>query len=210
MPHLAHETQHGRADGVLVAGVDEVGRGPLAGDVVAGAVVLPKLIPESLLRRVDDSKRLNLGQREAVYPLITAHCAWGIGVAAVAEIDALNILQASLLAMQRAVAALSVKLGQEPAWVLVDGNRAPLFPPPSAMQTITIVKGDQHSLSIAAASILAKVTRDRMMLALHQQYPHYGWDKNMGYPTASHRAALARHGLTPHHRRSFAPVKQYL
>jgi ribonuclease HII len=195
-PHFAYETTLGG----LVAGVDEAGRGPLAGSVVAAAVILhPERIPEGIA----DSKKLSAAKREALFEAIqTQAIAYAIAEASVAEIDALNILQASLLAMQRAV----MQLNPAPHHALIDGNKLPQSLPCNAT---AIIKGDATSLSIAAASILAKVTRDRMMKQLAKEYPHYGWTENAGYPTAAHLAALAQHGITPHHRRSFAPVKKY-
>ncbi len=179
-----------------VAGVDEAGRGPWAGPVVAGAVILdPAHIPAGL----NDSKKLSANKREALYEAITAQHQWGAGIASAAEIDALNILQATKLAMQRAVAALPTP----PGYVLIDGNHSFDAPCP----TNTVVKGDSRSLSIAAASIIAKVTRDRMMQDLHKTYPHYGWDSNAGYGTKQHQEGLAVHGITPEHRKSFAPIR---
>lgn len=183
-----------------VCGIDEVGRGPLAGPVVAAAVILdPAAIPEGL----DDSKRLTPARRDELHDALLACACVGIGEASVAEIDAINILQASHLAMCRAVAALATA----PAWALVDGNRLPQDLPCRAE---AIVGGDGLALSIAAASIVAKVTRDRMMVALSQQFPGYGWETNVGYATAAHLAGLGTLGVTPHHRRSFAPVHKIL
>ncbi len=183
-----------RAHVGIVAGVDEAGRGPWAGPVVAAAVVLdPKHIPPGIA----DSKALGAARREALHTGIVARARWGIGIASVAEIDALNILQATLLAMTRAVAALPCP----PDLVLVDGNRAPNWQWPCE----TIVSGDAKCLSIAAASIMAKVTRDRIMRDLHQTHPAFGWDRNMGYGTKVHSDALTRLGPTVHHRMSFAP-----
>jgi len=178
-----------------VAGVDEVGRGPWAGPVVAAAVILdPTAIPEGL----DDSKKLTARKRDALAEQIAVSAAVGVGIANVAEIDRLNILAASMLAMTRAIEALAIA----PAHALVDGNRAPSL----ACPVTTIVKGDGRSVSIAAASIVAKVTRDRMMTDLAKRHPGYGWERNAGYGTAEHRAGLERLGLTPHHRRSFKPI----
>src|SRR5579871_2516952 len=161
-----------------VVGVDEVGRGPLAGPVVAAAVVLDPKLPRSLARRIDDSKRLTPAERLAVYALLPAYARFAVGSASVAEIDSLNILRASHLAMSRAVAAL----GLEPTLVIVDGNSDPGLPHP----TRRIVGGDGICLSIAAASIVAKVTRDRAMTALAWRHPGYGWERNAGYGTAEH------------------------
>lgn len=188
---------------ILVAGVDEAGRGPLAGPVVAAAVCFPGLaLPPAVRRLIDDSKRLTPARRDAAFAAILEAGTVGTGAASVAEIDRLNILRATLLAMQRAVAALAVP----PAAVLVDGNRAPDLPCPAR----AVVGGDRRSLSIAAASIVAKVTRDRIMARLAAQHPGYGWERNAGYGVAAHRAALAALGPTPHHRRTFAPVRDML
>lgn len=180
----------------IVAGVDEAGRGPLAGPVVAAAVIL---CPDGLVG-LADSKTLSFARRERLEALIREHCVFGIGMASVEEIDAINILQATMLAMTRAVEAL----GQEPHEVLVDGNRLPRW----GYRARAIVKGDALHPCISAASILAKQERDRLMRAAAAKHPHYGWDRNMGYGTAEHLAALRRHGPTPLHRRSFAPVAQ--
>jgi ribonuclease HII len=181
----------------LVAGVDEAGRGPLAGPVVAAAIILdPRRIPDGL----DDSKRLSQAKREALCAILRAEARVGIGAASVAEIGRLNILGASLLAMRRAVAALRVA----PDLVLVDGNRDPGLAHPTRL----VVGGDALSASIAAASIVAKVTRDRIMAALDRRHPRYGWGTNQGYATAEHLAALAAHGPCVHHRAGFAPVRQ--
>ncbi|MEM9585044.1 MAG: ribonuclease HII [Pseudomonadota bacterium] len=187
-------------DGVSgIAGVDEVGRGPLAGPVVAAAVILdPNAIPEGL----NDSKKLSAKKRDALFDILRDCTQFAIAEASVEEIDALNIYHASHLAMCRAVQGLS-GVGH----VLVDGNKIPadLVQPATA-----IVKGDGRSVSIAAASILAKVTRDRHMAALAQHYPAYNWGKNVGYPTKDHISALEQHGVTPHHRRSYKPVHKIL
>ncbi len=186
-----------------VAGIDEAGRGPLAGPVVAAAVCFPGLaLPPAVRGLIDDSKKLSPARREAAFAAILEAGAVGTGEASVAEIDRLNILQATMLAMQRAVAALAVP----PAAALVDGNRAPALPCPAH----PLVGGDRLSLSIAAASIVAKVTRDRIMARLATDHPGYGWERNAGYGTAAHRAALAALGPTPHHRRTFAPVRDVL
>ncbi len=192
-----------RAAGGVVAGVDEAGRGPWAGPVVAAAVILdPATLPDVLRHGLDDSKRLTAARRADLFASLSDHARIGVGRAEVAEIDTLNILQAALLAMSRAVAAL----GTVPDIALVDGNRAPSLPCPVRC----VVKGDAASLSIAAASIVAKVTRDRCMGELARDFPGYGWDRNAGYGTAEHRAALERLGVTPHHRVSFAPVRKIL
>jgi ribonuclease HII len=201
MPNFAIER---RCTGI-VCGIDEVGRGPLAGPVVAAAVILdPKRFPRSLRERLDDSKVLTIEEREACWQALgrcvergAAHI--GIGAASAGEIDAINILRAALLAMARAVAALKVS----PAIALVDGN----VPPALACPVRTVVGGDGLSFSIAAASVVAKVTRDRLMRALAPRYPGYGWETNVGYATREHGEAIVRLGPTPHHRRSFAPVR---
>lgn len=187
----------------LVAGIDEAGRGPLAGPVVAAAVCFPGLaLPPAVRGLIDDSKRLTAARRDAACAAILETGTVGTGAASVAEIDRLNILRATMLAMQRAVAALAAP----PAAALVDGNRAPDLPCPAH----PVVGGDRRSLSIAAASIVAKVTRDRIMTRLAADYPGYGWERNAGYGVAAHRAALAALGPTPHHRRTFAPVRDLL
>ncbi len=191
------------AAGGLVAGVDEAGRGPWAGPVVAGAAILDRAGLSGVLRRgLDDSKKLKRWRREELFEALEAEARIGIGAAEVAEIDSLNILRASLLAMARAVG----DLGVVPELALVDGNRRPNLPCP----VVCVVKGDGRSLSIAAASIAAKVTRDRIMADLARAHPGYGWERNSGYGTAEHQAALRRLGVTPHHRRSFAPVIKVL
>lgn len=188
------------AAGGIVAGVDEAGRGPWAGPVVAGAVVLDaERLPAELAAAIDDSKALSRQRREYLFARLPAVARVGVGIASVAEIDRLNILQATLLAMQRAVTDLAVVADL----VLVDGKQVPQL----AFPARAVVDGDARSLSIAAASIVAKVTRDRLMADLDRQYPGYGWERNAGYGTAEHRAALARLGPTPEHRRSFRPVR---
>lgn len=188
------------ADDELVAGVDEVGRGPLCGAVVTAAVILDPARP---IEGLNDSKKLTAARREALFPLIQERAlAWCIARAEVEEIDRLNILHATMLAMQRAVAGLST----QPTLVLVDGNRCPLLP----MRSEPVVKGDSRVPAIAAASILAKVARDREMLELDQQYPGYGIAGHKGYPTPVHLAALRELGATPIHRRSFGPVRKAL
>ena len=184
----------------LVCGVDEAGRGPLAGPVVAAAVILDPARP---IAGLNDSKKLSAKKRMALAGLIRERAlAWSVAEASVEEIDQLNILHASMLAMQRAVAALQVT----PERALIDGNRCPSL----AMPAEAVVQGDAKVAAIAAASILAKTVRDEGMLVLHAQYPHYGFDRHMGYPTAAHCAALAVHGVSPVHRRSFAPVARQL
>ena len=199
-PDLALEAGAGR-----VAGVDEAGRGPLAGPVVAAAVVFLREPPASLAALVDDSKKLKAVQREAAFVAIRDAAAgglldFGVGAASSAEIGAVNILRATHLAMARAVARLS----QRPDLALVDGNQAPPLPCPVRC----VVGGDALSLSIAAASILAKVVRDRAMTRLDPRWPGYGFARHAGYPTAAHLAALEALGPSPHHRRGFRPVDQ--
>jgi ribonuclease HII len=191
-PHFKFE----RAFAGVVAGIDEVGRGPLAGPVVAAAVILQRgRIPKGL----NDSKQLDEETREELYPRIMEMAvAVGVGEASVDEIDLVNIRQATHLAMARAVRALSVAA----KFALVDGNDAPALP----CKCDTLVKGDGRSVSIAAASIIAKVTRDRMMIALHDEHPGYNWRSNKGYGTPDHYSGLKTHGVTVHHRRSFAPI----
>jgi ribonuclease HII len=195
-PHFKFE----RAFAGIVAGIDEVGRGPLAGPVVAAAVILPRRLPRTLARDVDDSKKLSLPARERLDIEIRGCAMVGVGEASVEEIDAINILQAAFLAMRRAVAQLSVA----PDLALVDGNQHPGLTMPCQM----VIGGDGIHLSIAAASIVAKVVRDRLMHRLAETHPEYGWSTNVGYGTLSHRNALKRFGPTPHHRRSFAPVRE--
>lgn len=189
-----------KALGALVCGVDEAGRGPLAGPVVAAAVILPARLPRGLSAGIDDSKKFARERREALYAAIVECCSIGVGEASVGEIDRLNIFRAAMLAMQRAVAALPAA----PEHAIVDGNHAPTF----ACAATAVVAGDARCLSVAAASIVAKVTRDRFMIARAAEYPGYGWEKNMGYGTAEHLAGLKRLGPTPLHRAHFAPVAQ--
>lgn len=195
MPDFAHELRHHPG---LVAGVDEAGRGPLAGPVVAAAVILRvEDCPDGL----NDSKQLSAKARAALESEIKMRAlCWGVGIASVEEIDAINILWATMLAMTRAVEALS----HDCAHILVDGNRCPQW----RWASTAVVEGDAKCLSIAAASILAKEERDRMMVAAAADHPHYGWETNKGYGSARHLAALREHGPTPLHRRSFAPVAQ--
>jgi ribonuclease HII len=193
------------AAGGRVAGVDEAGRGPLAGPVLAAAVVFPHGVPAALAALLDDSKRLKAAAREAAFAALHAAAARGeaelaLGAASATEIGRLNILRATHLAMCRAVA----RLGHPPDLALVDGNQ----PPPLACPVRCVIGGDGLSLSIAAASILAKVVRDRAMARLDPRWPAYGFATHAGYPTARHRAALVAHGACPHHRPGFAPVDQ--
>lgn len=188
----------------FVCGVDEAGRGPLAGPVYAAAVVFDPARP--MLRGLADSKILTAKKREELYDKICERAlGWHIAFATVEEIDSINILHASMLAMQRAVQGLAEK-GITPDLVQVDGNRCPQVPFPVE----AIVKGDALVKAISAASILAKVARDRELLVLHDAYPQYGFDAHSGYPTPQHLAALAQFGASPHHRRSFAPVREAL
>jgi ribonuclease HII len=201
MPDFAIERRHKG----LVCGIDEAGRGPLAGPVVAAAVILdPRRLPKTLRDGLDDSKVLTPEQREVCYRALM-RCVdrgtvrIGVGAAGTLEIDRINILRAALSAMVRAVAVLGVR----PDVALVDGN----IPPPLACTVQTVVKGDALSFSIAAASVVAKVTRDRIMRALAPRYPGYGWETNVGYATQKHGEAIRRLGITRHHRRSFEPVR---
>ena len=182
-----------------LAGVDEAGCAPLAGPVVAAAVVLDR---NRFPRGLDDSKLVPVKERESLYRRLQDQARFGVGIASVEEIEGLNIYWARMLAMTRAVDAL----GFDPAWVLVDGNACPRWERPSK----AIVSGDARCRSIAAASIIAKVTRDRIMAEYCARYPGYGWSQNKGYPTPEHRRAIARLGVTPLHRRSFAGVREHL
>ncbi|NDL65565.1 ribonuclease HII [Acerihabitans arboris] len=183
-----------------IAGVDEVGRGPLVGAVVTAAVILDPARP---IAGLADSKKLSAKRRESLYDEITDKAlAWSLGRAEAAEIDRLNIFHATLLAMQRAVLGLNIP----PDYVLIDGNRCPLL----SMPALAVVKGDSRVAEISAASIVAKVSRDREMALLDLEFPEYGFARHKGYPTAFHLEKLALHGATVHHRRSFAPVKRVL
>jgi ribonuclease HII len=198
MPHYRIESQHGGR----VAGIDEAGRGPLAGPVVAACVLFRTRVPRGLAAMLDDSKKLSPAQRDLAFAALRA-CAdaeIGIGAASVSEIGRLNILRASLLAMARAVS----RLPSPPDLALVDGNQ----PPPLTCAVRCVVGGDAICLSIAAASIIAKVVRDRAMARLARRFPAYGWDQNAGYATAAHRAALRNCGPTAHHRADFGTVRQ--
>jgi len=189
---------------IWICGVDEAGRGPLVGSVVAGAVVLDPNHPIEGLR---DSKKLSPAKREFLFEQIVSNAkAWGIGEARAQEIDQINILQATMLAMRRAIEDLTTRLGAWPDKALIDGNRCPELPIPAE----AIVKGDSKEPTISAASILAKVTRDRQMMDLHEQYPQYGFAQHMGYPTEFHFAALKQFGVCDQHRRSFSPVRNVL
>ncbi|WP_020697995.1 ribonuclease HII [Reyranella massiliensis] len=203
MPSFHFELRCETQGAVRIAGVDEVGRGPLAGPVVAAVAVIDRgRATRKLLRLIDDSKKLDHAQREEAYEamIVSGAVQFAVAEASVEEIDTINILQATFLAMRRAVQALA----EPPCLVLVDGNRVP---PQLGCPAETIVGGDAYSYSIAAASILAKVTRDRQMAALATVFPGYGWETNRGYGSAAHLEALKLLGPTPHHRRSFAPVR---
>ena len=189
---------------IWICGVDEAGRGPLVGSVVAGAVVLD---PSNPIAGLKDSKKLTPARREFLYEQIMEKAkAWGVGQASPAEIDDINILQATMLAMRRAVEDLAIRLGAWPDKALIDGNRCPELAIPSE----AIVKGDAKEPAISAASIIAKVTRDRQMQALDKIHPQYGFAQHMGYPTEAHFAALKEFGACNEHRRSFSPVRKVL
>lgn len=206
MPSFRHELRGAESGALRVAGVDEVGRGPLAGPVVAAVAAIDRaLAGRKLLRLIDDSKKLAPQEREAAFDAIVASGAvrFALGEASVEEIDRINILQATYLAMRRALQAMA----EPPDLLLIDGNRVP---PGLHCTAEAIVGGDAVSYSIAAASIVAKVTRDRHMRALAVTFPGYGWETNVGYGSERHLLALERLGPTPHHRRSFAPVLRLL
>lgn len=192
---------------ILAAGVDEAGRGPLAGAVVAAAVILPRncSLQELGLSQLTDSKKLTEKKREQLFPIIQNQAvAWAIAWADCEEIDSINILQASLLAMRRSLLGLPVQAAQ----VLVDGNKLPRLPETwEKTSAHAIIKGDLLVPAISAASVLAKVTRDRMLVNLHEKYPNYGFAQHKGYPTKAHLAMLSEYGSCPVHRQSFAPVK---
>jgi ribonuclease HII len=186
--------------GEMICGVDEAGRGPLAGPVFAAAVILDPAKPIAGLR---DSKKLSPARRDELALIIQRDAlAWSIAQCSAAEIDALNILQATMLAMRRAIEGLSVA----PTLALIDGNRCPV----TTIRTEAIVKGDDKVIEISAASILAKTARDALLLEMHARYPQYAFDQHKGYPTALHLARLREHGVTPEHRRSYAPVRELL
>ena len=199
VPDLSREISLGGR----VAGIDEAGRGPWAGPVVAAAVVLNQSkMPDELRFGIKDSKVISSAKRERLFSLLRLHTEIGVGRAEVTEIDETNILNATFMAMRRALQALSISVDI----ALVDGNQAPNLP----CKVETLVKGDALSLSIAAASIVAKVHRDREMAMLAKTFPGYGWEKNAGYGTKEHREALARIGVTPHHRKTFSPVAKII
>ncbi|PZO87548.1 MAG: ribonuclease HII [Micavibrio aeruginosavorus] len=190
------------AFGIPVCGIDEVGRGPLAGPVVTACAFIPAdKIGHPVWAQVTDSKKLSAVKRDYLFEIIKDQCVYAVAEASAEEIDTLNIHHATLLAMKRAYEGVHGRINITLA--LIDGKFAPALP----CKTQTVVKGDSQSLSIAAASIIAKVTRDRMMMTLHTQFPHYGWDTNAGYGTATHMNGIAQHGITLHHRKSFAPCK---
>jgi ribonuclease HII len=201
MPDWSHEDAARASGHACIAGVDEAGRGCLAGPVTAAAVIF--LERSALPPGLDDSKKLSRRARQRLYQALTSHpgILWAVASASVEEIDRINILQAALLAMHRALTALP----QTPNYALIDGNHLPTGLPYPAQ---ALIGGDAASLSIAAASILAKETRDLMMESLDREHPHHGFARHKGYGTAAHLRALAQHGPTPHHRRSFAPVAQ--
>ena len=199
MPDFAIE----KSAGGLVAGIDEAGRGPWAGPVIAAAVVLdPTTLPRSIQDRLDDSKKLSAKVRCGLFEALGDYAQLGVGIASVSEIDTHNILSGTMLAMRRAVINLPVPLDH----ALVDGNRSPKL----SCTVQTVVRGDGLSLSIAAASIVAKVTRDRIMAELALEHPGYGWERNAGYGTKEHREGLEQFGVTNHHRRSFKPIAAFL
>ena len=200
LPTFSHEDDLRRNGFARIAGVDEAGRGPLAGPVVAAAVILPR---DHVPAGIQDSKKLTAKTRTVILQDLENASDIGVGIATVEEIDEINILRASHLAMCRAIA----KLNTRPDHALIDGN---LIPRDLSLPSTAIVKGDSLSLSIAAASIVAKTRRDAIMWDLAQQYPGYGWDKNQGYPTKCHKEALQNLGITPHHRRSFKPIHNML
>lgn len=192
-----------------VFGLDEAGRGPWCGPVVAACVCWPHFeLPSELACDIDDSKKLPVVKREELYQkIICSNALYGIGQASAAEIDRDNILQATFLAMKRALTMAYEKSNLSPAYLLIDGNRLPQGWPYPAQ---AVVKGDSISFSIAAASILAKVTRDRILKDLAKKYPQYGWDRNAGYGTKEHIAAIEKYGITPVHRKTYTPIRKWL
>ena len=207
MPDFSLEESLGLSTRAVIVGVDEVGRGPLAGPVTAAAVFVDRQkITSDLLTKIDDSKKIPQKQRATISKQIEGIAIIGIGWASSSEIDQLNILEATMLAMQRAIFSLRKQIILDPDYILIDGNKAPRLDFPSK----AIVRGDEKSISIAAASIVAKCKRDAFMTSLSKLYPYYGWEKNAGYGTLEHLAAIAREGITAHHRRSFKPIANYL
>lgn len=191
-----------------LCGIDEVGRGPLAGPVLSACVhIRPEASAMEFWKDITDSKKLTAKKRDRLFPLIKKHSYWGVGIASVAEIDEINIHHATLLAMKRAYYDMTEKYSFLPQTSLIDGK---FIPEIDCSHKNAVIKGDSKSLSIAAASVLAKTMRDRMMAELHQEFPFYGWDRNAGYGTAIHMKGLTENGVTPHHRRSYAPVRVLL
>ena len=207
MPDFSLEESLGLSTRAVIVGVDEVGRGPLAGPVTAAAVFVDRQkITSDLLTKIDDSKKIPQKQRATLSKQIEGIAIIGIGWASSSEIDQLNILEATMLAMQRAIFSLRKQIILDPDYILIDGNKVPRLDFPSK----AIVRGDEKSISIAAASIVAKSKRDAFMTSLSKLYPCYGWEKNAGYGTREHLAAIEREGITVHHRRSFKPIANYL
>ena len=207
MPDFSLEESLGLSTSAVIIGVDEVGRGPLAGPVTAAAVFVDRQkITLDLSTKIDDSKKVPQKKRATISKQIECMAIIGIGWASSREIDQLNILEATMIAMQRAVLSLRKQIILDPDYILIDGNKVPNFDFPSK----AIVRGDEKSLSIAAASIVAKSKRDAFMTSLSKLYPCYGWETNAGYGTREHLAAIEREGITAHHRRSFKPIANYL
>ena len=207
MPDFSLEESLGLSTSAVIVGVDEVGRGPLAGPVTAAAVFVDRQkITLDLLTKIDDSKKISQKKHATISKQIESIAIIGIGWASSGEIDQLNILEATMLAMQRAIFSLQKQIILDPDYILIDGNKVPRLDFPSK----AIVRGDEKSLSIAAASIVAKSKRDAFMTSLSKLYPGYGWEKNAGYGTGEHLAAIEREGITVHHRRSFKPIAKYL
>ena len=207
LPDFSLEESLGLSTSAVIVGVDEVGRGPLAGPVTAAAVFFDRQkITSDLLTKIDDSKKIAQKKRATISKQIESIAIIGIGWASSGEIDQLNILEATMLAMQRAISSLRKQIISDPDYILIDGNKVPRLDFPSK----AIVRGDEKSLSIAAASIVAKNKRDAFMASLSKLYPGYGWEKNAGYGTGEHLAAIEREGITVHHRRSFKPIANYL
>lgn len=191
----------------MVVGIDEVGRGPWAGPVVAASVFIPKEIRKSpFILELNDSKKLSKPTREKLFHIITNECMYGVGIVPPEKIDEINILQASFLAMEQSLEAMTTSC----SYALIDGNKAPALEKFPSLIKQCVVKGDSISNSISAASIVAKVTRDKIMEDLHDQTPYYGWNTNSGYGTKAHQDGLAEYGITDHHRKSFAPIKKLL
>ncbi len=207
MPDFSLEESLGLSTSAVIIGVDEVGRGPLAGPVTAAAVFVNRQkITLDLSTKIDDSKKIPQKKRATISKQIESMAIIGMGWASSGEIDQLNILEATMIAMQRAVLSLRKQIISDPDYILIDGNKVPSFDFPSK----AIVRGDEKSLSIAAASIVAKSKRDAFMTSLSKLYPCYGWEKNAGYGTREHLVAIERNGITAHHRRSFKPIANYL